>query len=191
MLRNTPDGWGWPSIATHWIAAAAILVLLAHGWWMTHMLARPERLANYAWHAALGYDLFALVVLRMLWRWINPVPQLPPGTRRWERVAAQLGHAGLYILMFAVSITGWIVATTSRVPKSKDLFGLQWPVLVADVTRPTRKLLEESHLVLAYLLAAVVLVHILGALRHHVLKKNDVLRRMLRAETPVPDRVDR
>jgi len=85
-----------------------ILVLLVHGWWMTHMTPRPERLANYAWHSALGYDLFVLLILRLLWRWLNPVPELPADLQRWEQIAARLAHVGLYVLMFAVSLmAGW------------------------------------------------------------------------------------
>jgi cytochrome b561 len=156
-----------------------ILVLLVHGWWMTHMIPRPERLANYAWHSAMGYDLLALLVLRLLWRWVNPVPPLPGDLRPWERMAAQIGHMVLYVLMFVVSLTGWVVATTFRVPMTKDLFGIDVPPIVTLVDRSVRQWVEESHMVLAYLLAAVVLVHIVGALRHHFLKLNNLLIRMV------------
>ena len=80
--------------------------------------------------------------------------------------------------MFIVSLTGWMVATTFRVPMTKDLLGVDVPAIVTTVDRSVRQWIEESHMVLAYLLAAVVLVHIIGALRHHMLKHNDVLRRM-------------
>jgi cytochrome b561 len=179
MFRNTTKSWGWPSIALHWIGALAILVLLVHGWWMTHMVARPERLANYAWHSALGYDLAALLVLRLVWRWINPVPVQPADSKPWERHAAQLGHVGLYVLMVVVSLTGWITATTFRTPITKDLFGIQIPALVTSLERGTRNLIEETHLVLAYTLAALVAIHVIGALRHHFVKRNDVFRRMI------------
>jgi cytochrome b561 len=178
MLRNSTTQWGWPAKALHWIGAAAILILLIHGWWMTHMLPRPERLANYAWHSALGFDLLGLTILRLLWRWINPVPAQPADSKPWERLAAQVGHWGLYVLMLVVSLTGWAVANTFRVPMTKDLFGLQVPIIVSGVDRATRQLIEGSHLVLAYVLAALVVVHVIGALRHHYAKKNDVLRRM-------------
>ncbi len=79
MVRNTAALWGWPARLLHWIAAAAILLLLGHGWWMTHLAARADRIAHYNGHAALGYDLLALLVLRLLWRWANPVPTLPDG----------------------------------------------------------------------------------------------------------------
>ena len=84
----------------------------------------------------------------------------------------------LFLIMFIVSLTGWMVATTFRVPMTKDLLGVDVPAIVTTVDRSVRQWIEESHMVLAYLLAAVVLVHVIGALRHHMLKHNDVLRRM-------------
>ncbi|MGZ5841465.1 MAG: cytochrome b [Xanthobacteraceae bacterium] len=177
MLRNTTATWGWGAKALHWIGALAILILLGHGWWMTHMTPRPERLANYAWHAALGYDFLVLLVIRLLWRWTNAVPDLPADTKPWERFAAHAGHVGLYVLMFVVAGTGWAVAVTARTPMTTDLFGLSFaPVITLE--RSTRNLIEGTHEVLAYLTAVLVLVHIAGALRHHFVKKNDVLRRM-------------
>jgi cytochrome b561 len=145
---------------------------------MTHLTPRPERLANYAGHSALGYDLLAILILRLLWRWFNPVPELPAELRPWERLSARLGHFLLYCFMLAVSLTGWLVATTARTPMTKDVFGLNVPPLVTTLDRSVRQWIEETHMVLAYVLAAVVVVHVMGALRHHLVKRNDVLRRM-------------
>jgi cytochrome b561 len=178
MVRNSTAVWGWPAKLLHWFAALIILLLLGHGWWMTHMAPRPDRLAHYAGHSALGYDLLVLLVLRLLWRWANPVPDLPGGLKRWERIAARAGHIGLYLLMFAASLTGWALAGTFRTPMMQDIFGLSFPIIVSGLDRPTRQLLEGSHMVLAYVLGALVLIHIGGALRHHFAKRNDVLRRM-------------
>jgi cytochrome b561 len=153
MTFNSTTRWGWPAKMLHWLSALIILLLLGHGWWMTHMTPRPERLANYAGHSALGYDFMV-------------------------RLAAHVGHASLYLLMFVVSLTGWMVATTFRTPMTKDVFGINIPAIVTTVERPVRQWIEESHMVLAYVLAVVVVVHIIGAFRHHIFKKNDVLRRM-------------
>jgi cytochrome b561 len=179
MIRNDATNWGWPAKALHWIAAAAILLLLVHGWWMTHLAPRPERLANYAWHAALGYDLLALLLVRLVWRWANEVPALP-ATSRWERLAAHVSHTGLYVLMFAASVTGWALAGTFRSPLAKDLIGLPVPALVQTQDRSVHALLEESHTWLSYGLALIVVIHLLAALRHHFVKRNDVFRRMVR-----------
>jgi cytochrome b561 len=178
MTFNSTTRWGWPAKTLHWISALIIVLLLGHGWWMTHMTPRPERLANYAGHSALGYDFMVLLVLRLLWRWLNPVPALPADLKPWERLAAHVGHAALYVLMLIVSVTGWMVATTFRTPMTKDVFGINIPAIVTTVERPVRQWIEESHMVLAYVLAVVVVVHIIGAFRHHIFKKNDVLRRM-------------
>lgn len=179
MIGNSATRWGWPARLLHWLGAALILILLVHGWWMTHMIVRTERLANYAWHSALGYDVLVLLVLRLLWRWMNRVPEMPSGTKSWERISAQAGHFGIYILMFATSLTGWVLAGTFRQPMVADLFGIRLPVLFANVERTTRGMIEEGHMVLAYVFAALVTLHIAGAFRHHFIKRNDVLLRMI------------
>jgi len=143
------------------------------------MTPRPDRIANYAWHSAIGFDLLALMMLRLVWRWANPVPVQPADSRPWERAAAQPGHVGLYVLIFVISLTGWVVANTARNPITRDLFGIPVPRIVGSIERSTRALIEETHMVLAYALAVLVAIHIVGALRHHLWKKNDVLRRML------------
>jgi cytochrome b561 len=66
MMRNSTTKWGWPAKTMHWIGAAIILVLLVHGWWMTHMTPRPDRLSNYAafcaWLRSVGVDRSAAFV---------------------------------------------------------------------------------------------------------------------------------
>jgi cytochrome b561 len=94
MLANSDNTWGWPAKLLHWIGAILILLLLGHGWWMTHMAPRPDRLAHYAGHAALGYDFLALLVLRLLWRWTHAVPALPAEMPRWEYLAAHAVTSG-------------------------------------------------------------------------------------------------
>src|SRR5262249_54796001 len=88
--------------------------------------------------------------------------------------------------MFVVSLTGWMVATTFRVPMTKDLLGIDVPPLVTAVDRSVRQWIEESHMVLAYVLAAVVLIHIVSALLLHIVKRNDVARRMPWRAPPYP-----
>ena len=140
------------------------------------MAARPERFAHYLGHAALGYDFLALLVLRLLWRWTHAVPALPADLAPWERLSARAGHIGLYVLMLGSALTGWALAGTFRNPMNKDLFGLTVPPIYSG--RALHDLFEESHMILSYLLAVLVVIHIAGALRHHWVKHNDVLRRM-------------
>jgi len=142
--------------------------------------ASQARFTNFAWHAALGYDLLVLMILRLLWRWSAGVPDLPADTKRWERLAANFGHLLLYIFIFATTLAGWALAGTMRTPLTKDLFGIPFPLIYANQDRAAHELLEDGHKILAYILAAIIVAHIAGALRHHFIKGNDVLRRMLR-----------
>jgi len=178
MIANTTTEWGWPAKALHWIGAILILLLLGHGWWMTHLAPRPDRLAHYTGHAALGYDLLALLILRLLWRWTHAVPALPADLAPWERFLANAGHFGLYLLMFASTLTGWALAGTFRTPLAKDAFGIPVPSIFVSSDRAMHELFEGSHKWLSYLLAALVVLHIIAALRHHLIKRSDVMRRM-------------
>jgi cytochrome b561 len=179
MTRNSTTTWGWPSILLHWVGAILILLLLGHGWWMVHFAPRPDRAAHYAGHAGLGYDFLVLLVLRLLWRWLNPVPALPSDLKPWERYAARAGHIGLYVLMLAAAVSGWALAGTGRRTFQQDAFGLKVPLIYQSQDRAMHDLLESSHMIFSYLLAALVLVHVVGALRHHFIKRNTVLVRMI------------
>jgi len=178
-LRNAPTAWGHVAKLLHWLGAALILVLLAHGWWMTHLAARAERLQHYQLHATIGFYLLLLLALRLAWRLGNAVPALPGELPEWRRTAARGAHWLLYFLMFFVSISGWMVADTFRQPLETTLVGfISVPHLLDASHRPYRELIEGTHAVSSYVLFALVAVHFAGALNHHFWQKNDVLRRM-------------
>jgi cytochrome b561 len=178
MIGNTNDAWGWPAKVLPWVGAILILLLLGHGWWMTHLAPRgPVRLEHYAGHAALGYDFLVLLVLRLLWRWTHAVPALPE-MPRWERISAHVNYVLMYLLMFATTLAGWALVGTMRAPLSRDVFGVPFPQIYQSQERAMHRLLEDSHKWLAYVLLALVVVHVLAALRHHFFKRTTVLRRM-------------
>ena len=179
MLSNTATTWGSVSKTLHWAAAALILVLLIHGWIMVGLPTREMRFTHYGWHASVGYTTLALMLGRVLWRWINAVPSLPAAAR-WEIIAARAGHAGLYLLIFVASLSGWAMAGTMRRPLDAGLLGvIPVPAILTD--RALKDQLESAHSLIAWTLAALVAVHIAGALYHLWLKKDDIMQRMLPA----------
>lgn len=181
MLRNTPNEWGSLAKSLHWIVAALVIFLLAYGWWMAHLAPRSGRLGLYELHSSIGYDLLFLVILRLLWRVIDRAPALPADLKRWEMISARAGHFLLYLLVLAVSVTGWLLLGTFSRPVAATLFqSIPVPVMNLTGDRMLHGLFEKSHAILSYALLALIVVHVLAALRHHFIKKNDILRRMWR-----------
>jgi cytochrome b561 len=176
-LRNSAASWGLLARLFHWISALAILFLVGYGWWMTHLAERAGRLGHYQLHSLIGWYVLLLLALRLVWRAGNPVPVLPGELPRWERATALAAHWTLYALMFAVSISGWMVADTFRQPIEGRLFGVV-PVPHLVSSRAYRDAIEGTHLVLSYALLALVIVHAASALRHHFWRRNRVLVRM-------------
>jgi cytochrome b561 len=179
MLRNTLAGWGSAAKLFHWVGAVVVVFLIVFGWWMTHAAERSGRFSLYQLHSVVGYYLLLLIVLRVLWRAVNPTPVLPADTKPWERIAAHLSHGLLYLFMFAISLTGWVMVGVGRRPIEATLFGfLHVPLASRTPDRALHDLLEDSHRAMAYMLLALTIIHVAAALRHHFIKKNDVLRRM-------------
>jgi cytochrome b561 len=178
MLRNSTGAWGSIAKSLHWALAALILFLTGYGWWMTHLAERAGRLALYGFHSSLGYDVLFLLALRLVWRAIDPAPLVPRNTLDWERAAANVSHVLLYVLMLAVCISGWLMLGAATRPIDATLFGFITVPTLTTPNRPLHDFLEDIHRILSYALLGLIVVHVAAALRHHFIKRNDVLRRM-------------
>jgi cytochrome b561 len=182
MLRNTADSWGAPAKLFHWVMAALILAQIALGVMAASWRVSPTKIELFFWHKSTGMLILALVALRLLWRLANPAPLLPPGMARWERAAARMSHLLLYALMIGLPVTGWIVNSASNVP-----FRIFWLIPLPAIVAPdetTADLVAAVHGGLAALLALVLAAHTGAALRHHYIKRDAVLTRMLPRKTP-------
>lgn len=177
MLRNTDTAWGSVAKSLHWLIALLIAVQLALGWVAEDMELSPVKLDLFVWHKSLGLTVLLLVVLRLGWRIANPPPAPLTGSGQWETRLALAGHWLLYVLMFAVPLTGWWIADTSRIP-----FRMYWLLPLPDLIEADKAastLAAEVHGALTTLLAVTVAGHVLAALRHHWLLGNATLKRML------------
>jgi cytochrome b561 len=176
-FRNTTRSWGSLSKALHWI----IVLLIINQWVIAERAdALPNGLAKLqvlAWHKSFGITILMLAAIRLVWRLMNPTPDLTAETKPWERVLAKLSHLLLYALIFAMPLTGWMMSSARNFPVSWfKLF--QLPDLVAPGEQTFHQMNDLHHL-LFKVLVGVALLHIAGALKHHFYDKNDVLKRML------------
>ena len=176
-FRNTPRSWGAISKALHWLIALLIINQWVIASRADNLPLGTAKLQAIAWHKSFGMTIFALAIIRLVWRWMNPVPTLDGVTRTWERRLATFSHVMLYGLIFAMPLSGWLMSSARNFPVS--WFGLyQFPDLVA-ANKPLYEFMHDLHGALFNALACVALLHIAGALKHHFIDKNDVLKRML------------
>jgi cytochrome b561 len=175
-LRNTTRAWGAVSKSLHWL-----IVLLIINQWAIAQYAEGLSLAAKGpvlnLHKSFGMTILALAIIRLVWRLSNPVPSLEGLTRSWERVLATISHVLLYGLLFAMPISGWLMSSARNFPVS--WFGrFQFPDLVAPSQALYRQM-NDLHETLFAALVVVAMLHVAGALKHHVIDRNEVLRRML------------
>ena len=179
MLANTADAWGAPAKLLHWTVALLIVLQIGLGFAAALWRLSPLKLELFVWHKSVGVLILALMLARLAWRLANRAPALPPQTPAWECYAAHASHALLYALAIALPLSGWVINSAAGVP-----FSVFWLVPLPAIVAPNEQLEEVAklaHFSLLVALCLVLAVHIGAALRHHLIKRNDVLLRMLPA----------
>ena len=163
------------AIALHWLLALAIVSSFAVGLYMTSLSFSPTQLRLYNWHKWAGVMILTLSAARLLWRLTHrPPADLPMSA--WQQRAAHAAHGLLYGLFFAVPLAGWAYSSAAGFPIV--LFGvLPLPDFV-PVSRELAETIKPFHKWLAYGLAATVVLHVAGALKHHFIDRDALLQRM-------------
>jgi cytochrome b561 len=176
-LRNTTTRWGAVAQFLHWLIVALIIVQVVLASIADELPLGMKKLAMLARHKSVGITILGLAVIRLLWRWMNPTPPLPDTLKPYERALAKFTHAALYLLLFAMPLSGWMMTSARGFPVS--WFGFfQLPDFVPK-SKPLFEAMVKTHDTLALLLGAVVFLHVAAALKHHFMLKDDTLRRML------------
>ncbi|MPS35399.1 cytochrome b [Stenotrophomonas acidaminiphila] len=177
-LKNTPDRWGSVSKSLHWLIALLILALGIVGLLMGELPKTPKYFWVYTAHKSIGITVLVLVVLRLLWRLYAGAPRPVPGTPGWQERIAGATHWLLYVMMFAIPLSGWLYDSASGLRPFK-LFGLlEMPKLVAPDERAAQ-LSHAFHEWGFWALILVVLAHAGAALYHHLQQRDATLVRML------------
>ena len=178
QLRNSPSRYGVVSIVLHWGVALAVFGLFGLGLWMVGLdYYSPWRKAGPDLHKSIGLVLLAVMLLRVVWRFISPPPPAPANHGALTRLAAKLGHLALYLGLFAVMIAGYLISTADGV--GIPVFGLfEVPALVSDLPDQA-DLAGVIHLWLAWGLVIFAVLHALAALKHHFIDRDATLTRML------------
>ena len=186
MLTNTTSAWGRVTRFLHWLMAAWIVtaytVIIYLTWGHTEGL-----IPGLNYHKAMGFAILLPFAFRLVWRLCNPVPALPSGMPGWQVRLSQLTHVLLYFLMIAMPVSGYLgnfggvdygffqVPPFARTELANWIFttfgisGEQWDIFFDSF---------HYRVVGPFVFPVLVALHAGAALFHHLVKKDDVLRRM-------------
>jgi cytochrome b561 len=168
------------SIILHWVIAIALVAIFCLGVYMADLPFSPTRLKLYNWHKWAGVSILVLSTSRLAWRLARPAPALPGAVVRampdWQLKAHHATQIALYTLFFLVPLIGWAYTSAAGFPVV--LFG---QFALPDLLSPDKELaalIKPWHKFSAYALAALVLVHVAAALKHQLIDRDGLLRRM-------------
>lgn len=185
MWKNSQAGWGIIAIFMHWVSAVVVVGLFILGWWMTDLGYYDPWYNQAPWiHRSLGVLLLGFIVLRLMWRLVQPTP-LAQG-KRWENIAAHAGHSLLYVLLMTVFVSGYLMSTAKGSPI--DVFG--WFALPATLHGLPNQasLAGDIHWYSALALIILASGHMLAAFKHHWIDRHATLKRMLDPRYSVRDK---
>lgn len=198
------EGWTRTARWLHWGTALAVLVEVPAGFAMawTYLdgvrggLLAGLHLRSSQVHHTLGLLLLASVILRLCWRWRHPTPALPAQTSRRGALAARGVQALLYGLLLLLPLTGWAALSALgsgagySAPQlwffTHDGFGPGG--MIPHIITPRLwnapgivgyGLFAKTHVTMVWAGGALLVLHIAGAVKHHFIDRDGVLKRML------------
>lgn len=177
-MFNTTDRFGLVAIALHWIVALTIFGLFGLGWYMVDLTYYDELYNTLPTiHEGIGILLIFVFVFRVFWKIINPTPKPVEGSSRFEIIAAKLAHLGLSGLIALILVSGYLIPTGEG--SGISVFGwFEMPAIISGFPEQ-EDIAGLFHKYLAYAIIALAALHATAALKHHLINKDDTLKRML------------
>ena len=172
MIKNTNESYGSVTKFLHWFMAMAIIFLLAVGYFL-------EELQLYKLHKALGFVILILAVIRLCWRFMNPVPGYDKDMPKLMVFAGHMGHYFLYALMIAMPLSAFIASNAAMKWPVSFIFLFDMPFLWEEKNVGLAKFMMEIHSILAIIFIVIISAHVLAAFYHHFIRKDNILTRML------------
>ena len=182
----------------HWLIALGIFGMFALGWFMSDIPKEAAKqsvfdifdLGIFHWtsaeevsprsfyfnvHKSFGVTIFALIIIRILWRLTHTPPALLASYKAIERKLANGAHRLLYLLMLILPLSGVIMAVYSK-------YGIKWfgmDFIKGLDNNPMREIFKSAHEIIGLVMIAIIVIHILGALKHKFIDKDETMDRIL------------
>ena len=163
------------AVALHWLIAALFIGQFAWGWLMQEIPKSPPGLRADAFnvHKSIGLCVLGLMMFRLGWRIAHPPPALP-ALPAWQAHLARATHVALYVALLVQPLSGYLGSVWSGYPVK--WFGITLPAWGAR-SPELKDAMSNVHLVTSFVLLALVLLHVAGAL-NHALRRDGIVSRM-------------
>ncbi len=176
-VTNTNTAYGAVALSLHWLIGLSILGLLGMGLYMEGITDTYTRFQIYQIHKSLGITVLGLAAARVIWRFANVTPMSLPEHKQWEKKLAGLTHFLLYVFMFAMPLSGWIMSAAGG--RQVSFFGLFNMPAIIPVNEELGKAARAAHGYIAYTLMFFIALHAAGAIKHYLIDRDSTLTRML------------
>ncbi len=170
--------YSWQAMLLHWLLAAIVIGMLSLGYILGEMSRGPTKDFYVGLHKSFGVLALMLVLLRIGWRLRRTPPPLPLTVPRWQRIAAASTHGLLYLCILLQPLSGYLASAFSS--SAVQFFGITLPQWGWD-DKPLRSFFGEMHGIVATALVALIALHVLAALKHLLVNRDQVFQRMLPA----------
>ena len=175
--RNADKQYGIIAKGFHWLVAGLVIGLLCLGFYMMSLERSPTTSYLFFLHKSFGVTVLMLMVLRLGWRFANIQPAALPRHKPWEKRLARAIVWFFYAALILMPLSGWLMSSAHGYPVSVfKLFTL--PDLVPE-DHDLSEFLEGVHGTLAWIVIGVLIFHVAGVLKHHIMDKDSTLRRMI------------
>lgn len=160
----------------HWLIAFIVILMLSVSFFLSSV-PQAYKPTAYMIHKSFGLTVLALMVCRVIWMVYRGRPPLPPTVPVWQVMLARSVQYGLYLVLFAMPLTGLIMSVAAN--KAPVYFGLFTVTLPIGPDKILAKYMNESHTVIAWIIIALIALHLAGNIKHYFIDKDRVLQRML------------
>lgn len=177
MLKNDTTQYGAIARALHSIVALTVFGLFAVGLYMTDLTYYDDLYKTAPhWHKSIGILLAFTMIFRVVWRITNPSPAAEPNHSAFVKFASHAGHLFLYLLIFGILISGYLISTADG--SAISVFNwFEIPATLQGIDQQ-EDIAGEIHEILAFILIGFALLHGAAAVKHHVIDKDNTLRKM-------------
>ena len=173
-VKNTLTEYGLISKLLHWVSALLLFIQIPLGFYLVDLDYGIDRITIEDTHIIIGLSIFYLIILRLIYKILNPTPKLEPSVFKGQRFLAKLNHVMLYVTILSITISGIL----------KKLFNGETLTIIFNKIKiqdnfELAELFYDIHVYSNYLLIALIAIHLIAVVIHKLFFNDNLLKKIL------------